>query len=130
MTGLYRSIQDYIGLYRTIQDSPGLYRTLQDYIGLYKTTQEYIGLYRTIEDYADYTGIYKTIQVNKTIQPPIYCCPRSEGGTKQRPKFVFFKEKSEVAFKTETLAYLPVFVNMKQLINVMTNLVVKSNNSV
>ena len=54
-------------------------------------------------------------------------CPRSEGWTKQRPKFVFFKEKSEVAFKTESLAYLPVFVNMKQLINVTTNLVLTSN---
>ena len=42
--------------------------TIQDYRGLYRTTQEYIELYRTIHDYADYTEIYKTKQVNKTIQ--------------------------------------------------------------
>ena len=37
------------------------------------------------------------------------------------------KEKLEVTFKTETLAYLPVFANMQQLNNVMANLVVTSN---
>ena len=36
----------------------------------------------------------------------------------------FLKEKSEVAIKTKALAYLPVFANMKQLINITTNLVV------
>ena len=51
--------------------------------------------------------------------------PRSEGWTKQRLKFVFFvKEKLEVTFKTETLAYLLVFANMQQLINVTANLIV------
>ena len=39
----------------------------------------------------------------------------------------FLKEKSIVAFKTDTLAYLPVFANMQQLINVKANLVVTSN---
>ena len=38
-----------------------------------------------------------------------------------------FKEKTEVAFKTETLAYLAVFANMQQLMNVKANLVVASN---
>ena len=33
------------------------------------------------------------------------------------PSLCFLKEKSEVEFKTETLAYLPVFTNIKQLIN-------------
>ena len=36
----------------------------------------------------------------------------------------FFKEKLEVAFKTEPLVYLPVFANMKQLINITAKLVV------
>ena len=38
-----------------------------------------------------------------------------------------FKDKTEVAFKTETLAYLAVFANMQQLMNVKANLVVTSN---
>ena len=47
---------------------------------------------------------------------------------KKGPSFwLFFKEKSEVSFKTETLAYLPVFENMKHFINVMDNLVKTSN---
>ena len=39
----------------------------------------------------------------------------------------FLKEKLEVAFKTEPLAYLPVYANLQQLINVMDNLEVTSN---
>ena len=39
----------------------------------------------------------------------------------------FVKEKLEVAFKPKTLAYLPVFAKMQQLINVTVNLVVTSN---
>ena len=35
--------------------------------------------------------------------------------------------KAQVAFKTETLAYLPVFANIKQLINVTANLLVTSD---
>ena len=34
-----------------------------------------------------------------------------------------FKEKSEVTIKTKTLAYLPVFANMRQLINITASLV-------
>ena len=43
--------------------------------------------------------------------------------------FVFFREKSEVVFRTEPFAYLSVFAHMQQLIkvNVTANLFVTSN---